>query len=90
MSELNKSSESLAVEVAQARHALRVALGGITINLQTAGSVRVQAWKNAHASARKVLDGDCMKPAVYTEARLALEKCATAEVDELAQLVFKG
>lgn len=90
MSELNQSSETIAREVARARHNLRTALGRITINLQTAGSVRVQAWKKAHLNAQKVLDCDCMKPSLYTDALLALERCATAEVDELAQQVFKG
>lgn len=90
MSELNKSAETLALEVATARNALRCSMTRVTIDLQTAGSVRVQAWKKAHESARKALAGDSLQPSVYLNARMALDRCATAEVDELAKQVFEG
>lgn len=70
--------------VADERAALEAALERIPFDFDTAGSVRVQAYKAAVHHAHKVLNRNSGDPSVYTNARLEITSIATAPVEHLA------
>lgn len=82
---MTADQERVAEEVAAARDELRRAMNKLPFDINTAGSTRVTAWKEAHKKAAKLMERHPMDPGQYRAMTTELNGCGTTDVAALAK-----